>query len=321
MDNVCVLIVIDEKLESFRIKNGIKKHMRVHVKFRPVSGISSGCVICNETIRQDEACYNLEMKNVLNHVCSKCYNKSEWIQMGGSNKSQYDDWGFCPPPYKTNKHTNYLSRYLTPNTSTTDEIAQYIRELVSKKPHQLRLSFPKPQVYVADLIPTLIEQLRVNYNQIYNISPEEFELLICNRLENMGLEIIRATPNVYIPDGGVDIIAYHKSTPFPALLAVQVKHHRSEDIPVRVKDVRELKSIVVADRIFNAGLLVTNTYFTSESEWAVQHIPSLLRLRDKVHLHHWLADNFTSELNAREFPDIIQLTSGLIIPKSKLITL
>lgn len=293
--------------------------MRVHVKFRTAIGTESKCAICESEISAEELCHSLEVTNACKIICDACYQKSKWIQDGGRKAHFDDDWGFCPVPERREyRERDYVSRYLTDNVPRDDIVGSYVRDFLSRRPHQLNLLTSAPRVYVAHISQDILKRLQMDYDCIYELSPEQFELLICDRLEAMGMQVIRVTSNVYIPDGGVDIIAYHRQAPFPALIAVQAKHHRSPTIPVGVKDVRELKSIVVGGQVFNAGLLVTNTSFSSESEWTVKHIPSLLRLRGKVHLHQWLADNFRSERVINEFPEQISLASGLVIPRSKL---
>ncbi len=62
------------------------------------------------------------------------------------------------------------------------------------------------------------------------LSPDKFQRLIADRLEGMGFGV-QLVGNVYAKDGGVDIIASPdpRVMPFPFLLAVQAKHHHTDN--------------------------------------------------------------------------------------------
>jgi hypothetical protein len=65
--------------------------------------------------------------------------------------------------------------------------------------------------------------------------------------------------------------------------------------------------------IFNLGMVVTNTAFTSEAQWYVKPLNLYLRARDSEDVKRWIRGDFSSDLERREIPDAISLTSKLIV--------
>jgi len=168
------------------------------------------------------------------------------------------------------------------------------------------------QVEVVRAITPMVSLLREDLDHIYQLSPEEFEVLICDRLDRMDFAVTRIG-SVYVPDGGVDIIACPKRpAPFPYLLAVQAKHRQEKRRRVGPGAVRDLKAVVAAHS-FNAGVLVTNTTFTPDAVWVAQQLPTLVRLRDIEDLRRWIYDNFVSEHEWREIPESIVLRPNLVV--------
>jgi hypothetical protein len=82
-------------------------------------------------------------------------------------------------------------------------------------------------INISDITSEVLTYLAKNPQQLFGLSSELFELLICNRLEAMGLDVERPTNHAFEGDGGIDIIAWAKGA-LPLLLAVQVKHHQKE---------------------------------------------------------------------------------------------
>lgn len=136
----------------------------------------------------------------------------------------------------------------------------------------------------------------------------------------MGLGV-QLVGDVYRKDGGVDIIAYPDTgCVFPFLLAVQVKHHRTNR-KTAVNDIRDLHGVITArTSSFNMGVIVTNTSFTADAEWFADNNQTLLRLRDLKDLRRWLRNDFINEYEWREIPNQIELAPGVkvTIPKLEL---
>lgn len=168
------------------------------------------------------------------------------------------------------------------------------------------------RIYLVDVFPHILDMLRKDYSYIHQLNPDQFELLICDRLSNMGFEVERVG-SIYSPDGGVDIVAWpSKPTPFPYLLATQVKHHKRPTKKTGPSAVKDLQA-VVANQPFQAGLLVTNTGFTPNARWFATNRSHIIRLRDMHDLKRWVSDNFTDEAEWREIPSEIELSPGITL--------
>ncbi|MBV9306187.1 MAG: restriction endonuclease [Acidobacteriaceae bacterium] len=152
------------------------------------------------------------------------------------------------------------------------------------------------------------------------LSPEQFQNLIADRLEQMGLGV-QLVGNVFRKDGGIDIVAYPRQDRcnFPFLLAVQAKHHRTSR-KTEVQDVREFHGALRCGLPnFNMGLLVTNTSFTADADWLARNTGTLVRLRDLKDLRRWIRNDFVNESEWREIPEQIVLAPDvtITIPKPK----
>ncbi len=159
---------------------------------------------------------------------------------------------------------------------------------------------------------TLGDRLRKEPTLVHQLTPEQFEELICERLFAMGLEP-RRIGGVNRKDGGVDVLFWPRiGSAFPFLGAAQVKHHRNPHHREGPAAVREFSG-TLAGHSFNAGLLVTNTSFSADAEWFAREHAKLMRLRDFHDIRRWLLDNFTDEAEWREIPSSIELCPGVVI--------
>jgi HJR/Mrr/RecB family endonuclease len=172
-------------------------------------------------------------------------------------------------------------------------------------------------VHIANITPELVRALSSNPDELFKLTPDLFEELICDRLSQMGFNVSRVGSHTYQKDGGVDIIACPKSAKFPFLMAVQAKHHRSPKQKTVVQPVRELLGAVQTLPL-HAGVLVTNTTFTPDARWVAEQNSTLLRLRDIEDIRRWLIGDYLIEYDWREIPDEIEVCPGIIvqIPKA-----
>src|SRR5690606_8628910 len=95
------------------------------------------------------------------------------------------------------------------------------------------------EVFIGDFTKDFLKKAITNADEIYNLTADEYEMFICDRLYRMGFEVERTTKHANIPDGGIDIIAWSEKTPLPGLVAVQAKHHAASNHKVDVSDTRE----------------------------------------------------------------------------------
>jgi len=171
-------------------------------------------------------------------------------------------------------------------------------------------------VTVVDATPQLLEVLRRDPRRLSDLSPEQFELFVAERLDRMGYAVQR-TGTTTLRDGGIDIIAVPKLADVASfLLAVQVKHHSGTRATGRDAVDRLL---AWQNTAFRLGMLVTNTRFTRDALWTAARDPArhFLRLRDFADLTRWLQGVFSSELDWREIPDSIELAPGVLVQVPK----
>ena len=171
-------------------------------------------------------------------------------------------------------------------------------------------------VTVAGVSPEFIRMLREDPEKLRQLSPEQFENFVAERLDRMGFDV-RLTRGTFQKDGGIDLIAVPKARTVGAcLIAGQVKHHRG-GARSGIADVQRL--LARKNSIFRLGLLITNTDFTQDARWhaAKEDNRFFLRLRSFEDIKRWIEDNFTSEEDWREIPDRIEITRGVWIEVPK----
>jgi hypothetical protein len=180
----------------------------------------------------------------------------------------------------------------------------------NQKPISLDLMPLKIEVIgISDI---LIKQILDDPSWVYQITPEDFEELICDRLYNMGLEPKRVG-QTNRKDGGIDIIFWPRiNCTFPFLGAAQVKHHRRAEKVEGPSTVRDFAG-AIAGHPFNVGMVVTNTTFSPDAEWFARERAKLIRLRDFEDIRRWLINNFTDELEWRHIPSAIELCPGITV--------
>lgn len=170
-------------------------------------------------------------------------------------------------------------------------------------------------------IPASVEVLGVlrgNPQLLYDLRPEDLEVLVCDRFQKMGFLCSRLGRTLKA-DGGVDIIACpRESTPFPFLLAVQVKSHRDARHKTTVAAVRDFYG-AIKSQPFRGGVLVTNTTFTMDAHWFAKRQDYFVQLRDFHHLVRWIRDEFAAQEFWHEIPAVLELRPGLSISIPKIL--
>lgn len=171
-------------------------------------------------------------------------------------------------------------------------------------------------VTLATFTPELLEWLLEDLTRLREFSPDQFQFLIANRLNRLGLEA-QLSGNLYAKDGGVDIVAYPRTPTVPFLLGVQVKHHRT-DRKTGSGDIRNFHGLLGSrNSPFHMGVIVTNTAFTADAQWFAAQNQALMRLRDLSDLRRWLKEDFSNDAEWREIPRKIELapTVSIDIPR------
>lgn len=159
----------------------------------------------------------------------------------------------------------------------------------------------------------LLEYFAREPDMLRTLSPQQFEELVADRLSCMGLEV-RLVGNTNRRDGGIDIVAWPSGpSPFPYLLAAQVKHHNTNR-PTGASEIRDFYGAVTSGgTCFNFGLVVTNTHFTADARWFADRNRQIIRLRDLWHLCRWMRDDLSESIPIRELPDQIELAPGITV--------
>lgn len=195
--------------------------------------------------------------------------------------------------------------------STFYQLRRTLREIGELSSSQVLHRFGQESRPIAKVVTAsvpLYQLLRRDIDAVYELSPSAFEDLICDRLSVMGMDV-RQVGNTYASDGGVDIIATPRTSPFPFLLAVQVKHHRDKSRKTPPSAVKDLQSIL-AHLPFHAGMIVTNTEFTADARWWASQSPGKIQLHDISSIRNWVESRFAP--NAfQDIPRQIQLTPRL----------
>ncbi|MEO0967298.1 MAG: restriction endonuclease [Cyanobacteria bacterium J06639_18] len=147
--------------------------------------------------------------------------------------------------------------------------------------------------------------------KLQRLNDEEFEEFIADRFSAMGFTV-KQVGQTRRKDGGVDLVAWPKKiTPFPFLIAVQVKHHHTSR-KTGVGDVRDFNGVITASNSqFHLGVLVTNTSFTADAKWFADNNSRLIRLRDMCDLCRWIQNDFVADLDWREIPKEIELAPNI----------
>ncbi len=186
-------------------------------------------------------------------------------------------------------------------------------------PEDEPITLVRTEVHTFSITADFLHALGNNPDEIYQLTPEAFEALICDRLQAMNYGVERIGHS-FQKDGGIDIVAWQKKAEFPFLMAIQVKHHRSPKFKTGPGPIRELLG-VIHSHPFQVGVLVTNTTFTPDAKWAAQQHPLLVQLRDIHAIQRWLKNEFLDEYNWQEIPDQITVCPGVVIrlPKSGVI--
>ena len=167
---------------------------------------------------------------------------------------------------------------------------------VSKRPTELAPVKPVLEFSMVD--PRFVKEEDIisgldNRTNLMDLDPREFESLITNLFEKMGLETRQTRPS---RDGGVDCVAYDPRPIFGGKVVIQAKRYKNT---VGVSAVRDLYGTVQNEGASKGILVTTSGYGRSSFEFANG---KPLELLDGSNLLYLLAENAGIEAKI-EVPD------------------
>lgn len=130
----------------------------------------------------------------------------------------------------------------------------------------------------------LIEYLKKHPNQLYKISPRKFEEFVAAIFKNHGFDV-QLTPETR--DGGMDIIAVHKSPLTGNTISLIECKRYAPDNRVGIGVVQRLLGNVIQQEA-HKGVVVTTSFFTKDAIAVSKQSRNILTLNDYSAIISWL---------------------------------
>lgn len=261
--------------------------------------------------------YLIETRAQNTYTCAACNN----IIPRGTRHFRHDPYPYARA-YRGQKVTHWCRDcILASQPAAKDTITKRIRvpalRVLSQAidgPNVMRIE--PLRVELVGVAALLHKKLAIEPSLVHQLTPEQFEEFVCDRLFAMGLEA-RRTGATNSKDGGIDVLFWPRQRgAFPFLGAAQVKHHRNPERKEGSSTIRDFYGAISVHPI-NAGLVVTNTTFSPDAEWFARERAKLVRLRDFSDIRRWILNNFDDEAEWKELPKSIELCPGVIVDVRK----
>lgn len=130
----------------------------------------------------------------------------------------------------------------------------------------------------------LLEYFKKHPNQLYEISPRKFEEFVAALFKNHGFDV-ELTPETR--DGGVDIIAVHKSPLTGNTVSLVECKRYAPDKTVGIGVVQRLLGSVIQQEA-HKGIVVTTSFFTKDAIAVSSRSRNILTLNDYSAIKSWL---------------------------------
>lgn len=171
-----------------------------------------------------------------------------------------------------------IVRLLSDNLKIENYISTPNNIIVEKSPEIIQL---KSDITLVNQ--NIIESVRNNPLNVYNLNPREFEEFVAELLTKKGynVDLTKMTR-----DGGKDLIIAESKDIGNFLYYVECKKY-SQNNPVGIKLVRELAGTITADRV-TAGIFVTSSYFSQDAINFSEKFRNQISLIDFIKLKQWL---------------------------------
>lgn len=133
-------------------------------------------------------------------------------------------------------------------------------------------------------IDEILSSVLSNYDNVYNLTPDEFEELIAHVFRFNGF---KTTLTKKSHDGDVDIYATKNTAAGPVMFIIQCKRYNNRN-NVGVKHVREIYGVFNHIKNVNKCIVVTSGKFTAEAHKFANDVDYLVHLIDKDKLQDLL---------------------------------
>ncbi|MDQ0067867.1 restriction endonuclease [Chryseobacterium lathyri] len=171
-----------------------------------------------------------------------------------------------------------IVRLLSENLKIENYVSTTNNIIVEKTPEIVQLTSD-----IKIINQSIIDSVRNNPFNIYNLNPREFEEFVAELLTKKGynVDLTKMTR-----DGGKDLIIAESKDIGNFLYYVECKKY-SQNNPVGIKLVRELAGTITADRV-TAGIFVTSSYFSQDAVNFSEKFKNQISLIDFIKLKQWL---------------------------------
>jgi len=181
-----------------------------------------------------------------------------------------------------------------PNALINEDVIQFLFDKLNEN--------NRINVLLTDPTYEILEWIRKDYKNLNHLTPNRFEDLVIMMLKKRGFEIERSG-KTNKADGGIDIIAYKKDI-INIIIAIQVKYRVNIRKKITTSEVRDFMGAMDLVNYFNAGMLITNSFFTEDSRWLEEKNHNL-ELKDSEDIQKWLKENF---ITSKKIDKQIELT-------------
>lgn len=253
-----------------------------------------------------ETLFLIETRAKYDYICSACQKQI----LRGSRHFRHD-----PHPhariFRGQMTSHWCAECIEAVPTHVDRITKRRRiRITSVRPNHL---VEPVQVEVIQIGRLITQRLVADPREMHQLTPDQFEEFVCDRLYAMGFEPKRVGA-INRKDGGLDVLFWPRlRAAFPFLGAAQIKHHRNPKRREGPETVRELAGAIAGHPI-SAALLITNTAFTPDAKWFAKERTKLIRLRGFDDMKRWIAGQFEHSDEWREIPTEIEICPGVVVP-------
>ncbi|OPC62431.1 hypothetical protein BAY13_06315 [Elizabethkingia bruuniana] len=174
------------------------------------------------------------------------------------------------------------------------DFADLIKDFNDDELEEPLISEPSVKNIIIDVsyqIRDILFEIYLNNEQLYKISPREFEKVIAELLYNNGFEVELTKQT---RDNGFDILALkYVDNLSPIKYLVECKRYKP-DRKIGIEIIRGFKEVIQTEQA-NKGLIVTTSYFSADAIRKQKETPYLLDYKDKDELMNWVSEYYNQK--------------------------